>query len=128
MDALWTPQERMGVEQMLVCSAVGGPDRVTAQLNHILAQTQADELIVAGAVYDHAARVPILALHGVTFGSLLTAYSIRGMEDDNMKSLASFDGRVRTRAGGPLAVLAFPFNKYFSGSVIFLNQAFSQAF
>lgn len=57
MDTLWTPQERAGVEQMLVCSAVGGPDRVAAQLNHILAQTQADELIVAGAVYDHAARV-----------------------------------------------------------------------
>ena len=57
MDALWSPQERLGVEQMLACSAVGGPDRVTAQLNHILTQTQADELIVAGAVYDHAARV-----------------------------------------------------------------------
>ncbi len=57
MDALWSPLERQGVEQMLVCSAVGGPDRVVAQLNHILAQTQADELIVAGAVFDHAARV-----------------------------------------------------------------------
>jgi luciferase family oxidoreductase group 1 len=57
MDALWTEQERLGVERMLVASAVGGPDRVVAQLNHILAQTQADELIVAGAVHDHAARV-----------------------------------------------------------------------
>lgn len=57
MDTLWSEQERLGVERMLVCSAVGGPDRVVAQLKHILAQTGADELIVAGAVFDHAARV-----------------------------------------------------------------------
>jgi luciferase family oxidoreductase group 1 len=57
MDGLWNDSERQGVEQMLMASAVGGPDRVVAQLNHILALTQADELIVAGAVFDHAVRV-----------------------------------------------------------------------
>jgi luciferase family oxidoreductase group 1 len=57
MDALWTEQERLGVERMLVCSAVGGPDRVLQQLGRILDATQADELIVAGAMHSHAARL-----------------------------------------------------------------------
>jgi luciferase family oxidoreductase group 1 len=57
MDGLWSEPERQGVEQMLMVSAVGGPDRVMAQLNHILALTHADELIIAGAMFDHAVRV-----------------------------------------------------------------------
>ena len=56
MAGLWSEAERQGVERMLVASAVGGPDAVVRDLGHILAATQADELIVAGAVYDHAAR------------------------------------------------------------------------
>jgi luciferase family oxidoreductase group 1 len=57
MDALWSPAEREAVGRMLVCSAVGGPDRVRQRLNELLSATQADGLIVAGAVHDHAARV-----------------------------------------------------------------------
>ncbi len=57
MDGLWSEAERVGVERMLWASAVGGSERVTAQLNRLLELTQADELIVAGAVHDHAARV-----------------------------------------------------------------------
>jgi luciferase family oxidoreductase group 1 len=57
MDGLWSDGERQGVQQMLMASAVGGPATVVAQLNHILALTQADELIVAGAVFDHAVRI-----------------------------------------------------------------------
>ncbi len=57
MDGLWSESERQGVEQMLMVSAVGGPERVVAQLNHILALTQANELIIAGAMFDHAVRV-----------------------------------------------------------------------
>ena len=56
MAGLWTEAERMGVERMLVASAVGGPDAVVHQLSQILSATNADELIVAGAVFDHAAR------------------------------------------------------------------------
>jgi luciferase family oxidoreductase group 1 len=57
MDSLWTEQERLGVERMLACSAVGGPDRLLQQLGRILDATQADELIVAGAMHSHEARV-----------------------------------------------------------------------
>lgn len=56
MDGLWSEAERQGVEQMLRVSAVGGPERVRQQLQALLDATQADELIVAGAIHDHAAR------------------------------------------------------------------------
>jgi luciferase family oxidoreductase group 1 len=57
MDGLWTEAERQGVAAMLVASAVGGPQTVRAQLQQIVNATHADELIVAGAVHAHAARL-----------------------------------------------------------------------
>ncbi|HRD98392.1 MAG TPA: LLM class flavin-dependent oxidoreductase [Rubrivivax sp.] len=57
LDTLWTPQERVAVQQMLAASAVGSPDAVRAQLQSIVDQTAADELIVASAVHEHAARL-----------------------------------------------------------------------
>ncbi len=56
MNALGTPAERAGAEQMLAIKAVGSPATVHARLNEIVRQTQADELIIASAVHDHAAR------------------------------------------------------------------------
>ena len=56
MNALGSPAERAGMEQMLTVTAIGSPATVQAKLNEIIAQTQADELIIAGAVHDHAAR------------------------------------------------------------------------
>jgi len=56
MNALGSPAERAGMEQMLTVTAVGAPATVHARLSDIVAQTQADELIITGAVHDHAAR------------------------------------------------------------------------
>ncbi len=57
LDTLWTPQERAAVHNMLAASAVGSADSVRAQLQSIVDQTAADELIVASAVHEHAARL-----------------------------------------------------------------------
>jgi len=57
MDALWTPQEKAGVQRMLAASAVGSPASVQRQLDAIVERTAADELIVAGAVHEHGARL-----------------------------------------------------------------------
>lgn len=62
MDALWTPPEREQVMRMLWASAVGSPETVARQLNRLLALTQANELIVAGATHDPAVRVRSLSL------------------------------------------------------------------
>jgi luciferase family oxidoreductase group 1 len=62
MEALWNPREKAAVARMLVASAVGSPASVRDQLQQIVDQTQADELIVAGAIHDHGARLRSYAL------------------------------------------------------------------
>ena len=57
LESMWTEQERHGVQRMLAASAVGSPRGVRQQLAAIVEQTAADELIVAGAIHDHAARL-----------------------------------------------------------------------
>jgi luciferase family oxidoreductase group 1 len=57
MDGLWTDAERATVQHMLWASAVGSPQTVAEQLGRIALETRADELIVAGAVHEHAARL-----------------------------------------------------------------------
>jgi luciferase family oxidoreductase group 1 len=57
MDPLWNDDERTGVARMLRATASGGPDKVQRELRAIVQRTGADELIVATAVHDHAARL-----------------------------------------------------------------------
>ena len=57
MAALSSLAERADMEQMLTVTAVGSPTTVQTKIKQIIAQTEADELIIAGAVHDHAARL-----------------------------------------------------------------------
>lgn len=57
LASLGSPQELAGMQRMLAASAVGSPASVRKQLDAIVARTAADELIVAGAIHDHAARL-----------------------------------------------------------------------
>ena len=57
LEAMWTPQEKAGVHRMLAATAVGSAPSVRQQVEAIAQRTAADELIVAGAVHDHAARL-----------------------------------------------------------------------
>ncbi|MDB6063570.1 MAG: flavin dependent oxidoreductase [Verrucomicrobiaceae bacterium] len=54
---LWSPQERNHIERTLACSIVGAPATIKQGLHELLAETQADELIVTAQIYDHAARL-----------------------------------------------------------------------
>jgi luciferase family oxidoreductase group 1 len=57
IEAYWSSMEKAQASQMLACSFVGSPDTVFTGLAGFIDQTQADEIIVASAVYDHAARL-----------------------------------------------------------------------
>ncbi|CBS91424.1 LLM class flavin-dependent oxidoreductase [Azospirillum lipoferum] len=59
IEAWWSsPAEKMMVERALgTMAAVGTPDQVAAKLSEVIRVTQADELILAGQIYDHAARL-----------------------------------------------------------------------
>ncbi|PWC76316.1 LLM class flavin-dependent oxidoreductase [Azospirillum sp. TSH64] len=59
IESWWSsPAEKMMVDRALgTMAAVGTPDQVAAKLSEIVRATQADELILAGQIYDHAARL-----------------------------------------------------------------------
>lgn len=57
IDRYWSPREKAQAMEMLRCSFVGTPETVRAQLAEFVEDTGVDELIVASAVYDHAARL-----------------------------------------------------------------------
>jgi luciferase family oxidoreductase group 1 len=57
IEAHWTPAEKARVSNVLARSYVGSADTVRTGLDAVIGETAADELIVASAIHDHAARV-----------------------------------------------------------------------
>ena len=57
IENYWTPAEKAQASRMLACSFVGAPETVRNGLEELVERTGADELIVAAAIYDHAARL-----------------------------------------------------------------------
>src|SRR5690606_25495636 len=50
------PQQAM-LDEVLACSAIGAPETVRKQMQAFVDRTGADELMITGQIYDHAARV-----------------------------------------------------------------------
>ena len=57
IDAVSTPQERMGVDQALACSVTGAPATVQLGIKAFLQRHRPDELMLTANVFDHAARL-----------------------------------------------------------------------
>jgi luciferase family oxidoreductase group 1 len=57
IEAYWTPAEKARVSGMLACAFVGSRETIRRGLQAFIEETAADELIVASAIYDHAARL-----------------------------------------------------------------------
>jgi luciferase family oxidoreductase group 1 len=57
MEGRWSPAERAGVEHTLAYAAVGVFDTVRQRLKTLIDATGADELIIAGQIFDHDARL-----------------------------------------------------------------------
>ena len=49
--------ERMMLESVLSCTAIGSPATVESQLRSFIARTRPDELMITSQVFDHAARL-----------------------------------------------------------------------
>jgi len=56
IESFWSPAEKTQASRMLSCSFVGSPQTVRRELAAFVAHTKADELIVASAIFDPAAR------------------------------------------------------------------------
>jgi luciferase family oxidoreductase group 1 len=57
MDAIWSEQEKAAVESRLGGSVIGNAETVERELERILDETKADELMINAMIYDHAARL-----------------------------------------------------------------------
>jgi luciferase family oxidoreductase group 1 len=52
-----TGAERALLDMILTCTAIGSSETVRERLREFIAETRADELMIAGAMHDHAARL-----------------------------------------------------------------------
>lgn len=52
-----SPEQQAVLANILACSAIGSPSTVAAAMQAFIAKTGADELMVAGAMFDHTARL-----------------------------------------------------------------------
>lgn len=57
IEVFWSPMEKAQASSMLGCSFYGTPASIGAKLAPLIADTGADELMVVGAIWDHAARL-----------------------------------------------------------------------
>ena len=57
IECYWTPAEKAQASAMLACSFVGSAETVRREMGAFLARTGADELMVAGAIHSHTARL-----------------------------------------------------------------------
>jgi luciferase family oxidoreductase group 1 len=58
------PTERAMLDQVLSCAAIGTPESVHRDMLAFVAKTQADELILTSAIFDHVARLRSYELAG----------------------------------------------------------------
>jgi luciferase family oxidoreductase group 1 len=57
MNGVWDDMEEAAVNQMLAIAFIGGSEKISAQLQSFVAQTNIDEIMVTSHIYDHQARL-----------------------------------------------------------------------
>lgn len=57
IESFWSAHEKASVSESLSCSVVGSTETIRRGLQHIVERTGADELIFAGQIFDHQARL-----------------------------------------------------------------------
>lgn len=72
INEFWTEQERFFAQQMLACSVVGSPQTIGQGLASILQKTSAQELMFAGQIYNHEARLESFEIAAKAMQSLGT--------------------------------------------------------
>lgn len=73
IESYWAPHEKAQAMNMLSCSFVGSPGTVRDGLESFIAQTGADEVMVASAIYDHGKRLRSYELLGDLHMAMRTA-------------------------------------------------------
>lgn len=82
IESVASPAEQAQLEQALACSFVGAPDTVKDGLAAFIAQTRADELMISGHIFDHAARLRSFSIAAEVRDALV-------LEEEKTKSKAA---------------------------------------
>src|SRR5258706_11283583 len=72
IETFWSPTEKAQAMRMLARSFVGSPETVRDGIAKLVAETDADELIVVSDVYDHALRLRSFKLIADAAGAVLS--------------------------------------------------------
>jgi len=75
IDAVWNPVEATQVSRMTRCSAVGGPDTFRQQIEVLLNDTGADEIIATAHIHDQQARLHSFEIAADVFKELQLTHS-----------------------------------------------------
>jgi luciferase family oxidoreductase group 1 len=73
VDTVIGPSLRAAVEQALACSVTGGPATVRRGLAALIAEHRPDEVILAGQIHDHAARLRSFEIAAAALAGLAVA-------------------------------------------------------
>ena len=57
IESFWSPMEKVQASSMLACSFYGSVETIKGKLDPLIEATDADELMVAAAIWDHSARI-----------------------------------------------------------------------
>jgi luciferase family oxidoreductase group 1 len=57
INAVSTPEERVGVDRALACAVIGAPATVSRGIESFIARHRPDELMLTANIFDHAARL-----------------------------------------------------------------------
>ncbi len=77
IEAYWSPAEKAQASNMLSRSFVGSPETVRLGLEELIEETGADEVMVASAIHDHAARLRSYEILASVHGRMARASSAR---------------------------------------------------
>jgi luciferase family oxidoreductase group 1 len=72
IETFWSPTEKAQAMRMLARSIVGSPETVRDGIAKLVAETDADELMVVSDVYDHALRLRSFKLIADAAGAVLS--------------------------------------------------------
>jgi luciferase family oxidoreductase group 1 len=73
MEGRWSMQEKAMVDRKIHYSIVGSPQTVRQGLEHLIDQTQADEIIATASIYDHPSRLRSFELASTVFEEINAA-------------------------------------------------------
>jgi luciferase family oxidoreductase group 1 len=57
MEGRWSEREKAGVQHAMRLAAIGSPETVKKRIAAFIAETRVDEVMFAGQIYDHQARL-----------------------------------------------------------------------